>query len=299
MSIASFKKMMSDAEKGKYAVGYFESWNMESLQAVADAAETTHSPVILGFSGIYLYHPRRVVMEHLSSYAKLGNDVCQQISVPSCLIFNESPNIDHVMQAIDLDFGIVMFADDTLGYEDQIKCVSKVVEKAHELSIAVEGEVSAPPGVDGELSSIPDDMNFTDPESARIFVDRTGVDALAVNVGQAHLHGRSEVHLNLPRLMELRDVVPVPLVLHGASSICRADLQEAIRIGVSKINVGSVLKKSYIEAVRCACAGIGKDYNPYEVIGSGMDSDILVAGRLALQKTVEDLMHLFGSSGKA
>ena len=90
----------------------------------------------------------------------------------------------------------------------------------------------------------------------------------------------------------------VPLVLHGGSSISREDLQAAIRLGVRKVNVGSVLKRAYLEALRLALEELGDNFNPYQVIGSGLDEDVLVKGRLASQKVVEDLMCLFGSAGK-
>ena len=88
-----FDELMADAEAGGYAVGYFESWNLESLLAVADAAEEAHSPVILGFSGICLTHPRRIVNDPLSVYAAMGLEVCRKLSVPACLLFNESPQL--------------------------------------------------------------------------------------------------------------------------------------------------------------------------------------------------------------
>ncbi|HEX2524133.1 MAG TPA: class II fructose-bisphosphate aldolase, partial [Terriglobia bacterium] len=79
----------------------------------------------------------------------------------------------------------------------------------------------------------------------------------------------------------------------------RSDLKEAIRLGLKKINVGSILKRSYFEALRRACSSVGEDYNPYEVVGSGLQKDVLTAGRVALQKTVQELMSLFGSAGRA
>ena len=97
---------------------------------------------------------------------------------------------------------------------------------------------------------------------------------------------------------EPKEAVPVPLALHSASSIHRADLEEAARLGTRKINVGSVLKQAYFEAMRCACMKVGDDYNPYDVVGSGLDNDVLAVGRVALQKTVEDLMYSFGSAGR-
>src|SRR5215467_14132394 len=102
MPLVTFQDLMRNADRGEYAVGYFESWNLESLQAAADAAEALHSPVILGFSGIYLPHPLRRAKESLNVYAALGIETCRSLSVPSCLLFNESSQFDWVKKAIDL-----------------------------------------------------------------------------------------------------------------------------------------------------------------------------------------------------
>ena len=292
MPLASFAELMVDAERGGYAVGYFESWNLESILAVCDAAEATRSPVLLGFSGIYLSHPARVVRESLSLYSALGHEAIRRLSIPACLVFNESPNFEWVLEAIALGFGLVMFSDETLGFDGQLEQVRKVTEVAHRAGVAVEGEAAALPGVGGKLSALTENLRLTDPDAARNFIERTGVDAFAVNVGQAHLHGRSRVRLNLARIVDLKQSLKVPLVLHGASSVDRTDLSAAIRLGIRKINVGSALKSVYFEAVRRAIGRVGDSYNPYEVVGSGLDGDILTTGRVALQKTVEDWMIL-------
>jgi fructose-bisphosphate aldolase class II len=125
------------------------------------------------------------------------------------------------------------------------------------------------------------------------------VDALAISVGQVHLHGRSAVRLDLSRVAALKAGVGVPLVLHGATSVTRADLSEAIHRGVRKINVGSILKQTFFEAMRAASTRAGDAYNPYEVIGSGVASDVMAAGRFAMQKVVREYMELFGSAEKA
>jgi fructose/tagatose bisphosphate aldolase len=188
-----------------------------------------------------------------------------------------------------------MFSDETLSFDTQAQRVKQVVVTAHESGVAVEGEAATLPGVGGELSDLPEDLHLTDPNHARLFIERTGVDAFAVNIGQAHLHGRKQVRLNLPRLADLKQALTVPLVLHGASSVDRSDLKQAIRLGIRKINVGSALKRAYFEALRQAAVQAGDDYNPYEVVGSGLAGDVLTAGRTALQKTVEDWMIVFGS----
>jgi len=118
MPLVSFKKMMEDAEKGGYAVGYFESWNLESLQAVWEAAEETRSPVILGFTGRQLPDPRRAVPEELELFTAMGLTFCKLASVPTVFIFNESPYLNSIKKAIDLGFNVVMFSDEKCSYEE-------------------------------------------------------------------------------------------------------------------------------------------------------------------------------------
>ena len=299
MALIPVQAMLAAAQRGGYAIGYFESWSLDSLLAIADAAEAMKSPVLLGFSGIYLPHPERVVADPLGAYAAMGLEVCRSLSVSANLVFNESPHEAWVRSAIELGFGLVMFSDENLAADAQIEKVEEIVQAAHLAGIAVEGEAVALPGVGGSLVEVPEDFRMTDPNAGREFVERTGVDAFAVNIGQAHFHGRRKVPLDLERLGELHNAIPVPLVLHGSSSVDSSDLREAIRLGIRKINVSSCLKQAYLEALRQACSAIGRDYHPYEVIGSGLESDILVAGRTALMKTVEDYLVLFGSTNRA
>src|SRR5512135_3201968 len=151
MPLVSFSELMADAERRSYAVGYFESWNLESLQAAADAAEATRSPVILGFSGLTLPDARRVVHDRLAYYAALGLAACRDLAVPACLLFNESPHLNWVMDAIDQGFNLVMFSDDELPDAAQAAVVRQVVERAHAAGAEVEAEMAGLPGVHGGL----------------------------------------------------------------------------------------------------------------------------------------------------
>jgi ketose-bisphosphate aldolase len=299
MPLVPFHELMGHARQEQYAVGYFECWNFESLMAVADAADATRSPMLVGFSGIYLPHPARVRTEPPGVYASLGLAVCRSASVPAALVFNESPHLDRVLGAVDEGYGLVMFSDGGLALDDQIAMVRQVVAAAHAAGCAVEGEAMALPGVGGDLAGIPNHAPLTEVEIARGFIAQTRIDAFAVNIGQMHFHGRRRVRLDLDRLAALDAALDVPLVLHGASSVHRQDIGKAVQLGIRKINVGSVLKQSYFEALREAAANLPDNYNPYEVIGSGLKNDVLMAGRLALQQKAEELMVLFGSAGKA
>ena len=138
-----------------------------------------------------------------------------------------------------------MFTDETLDEARQMEQVRKAADIAHAAGVAAEGEIDSLPGVGGGLQAAPGETHLTTTERARAFLEATGVDSLAVNVGQVHLHGRAQVRLNLERVSELKSALPVPLVLHGATSILREDLAEAIHRGVRKVNVGSILKRTF------------------------------------------------------
>ncbi len=298
MPLAPFHQLMAAAESGNYAVGYFESWNLESLLAAADAAEEARSPVILGFSGISLTHPNRIVHDPLSVYAAMGLDVCRRLSVPACLLFNESPSLDSVLDSIERGFNLVMYSDETLDLASRKERILQVCRNAHGVGAAVEAEMAALQGLSGQISERPAEMPLTDPREAKRFVAETGIDALAVNIGQVHLHGREKVRLDLELLARLKDVLDLPLVLHGATSVNADSLAAAVRRGIRKINVGSILKQVYFAEMYAACLRVAPDANPYEIIGSGMKHDVLVAGRRALQSAIVDLMRLFGSANR-
>ena len=203
------------------------------------------------------------------------------------------------MESIDCGFGLVMFTNDELSFEEQIKQVKMVVDKAHKNSIAVEGEIMSLSGLGESLINIPEEINFTNIDLAKSFVKQTGVDSFAVNIGQVHTIGDEKVHLDFSSLEKLKENIPVPLVLHGASSVYDVDIVEAIKLGIRKINVGKVLKQTYFEALKSEIVKVNDDYNPYQVVGSGLESDVLISARVELQKEIEGLMKLFRSKGKA
>lgn len=298
MPLVSFHELMAAAERGGYAVGYFECWNLESLQGVLDAAEAAHSPVIVGFSGVNLPDPRRSLPERLALYAALGRAACESTPVPACLLFNESPYLPWIEQAIALGFTMVMFAGEDIPPEELLVGVQETVRLAAGRA-AVEAEMTALPGVVAGLDTAPDHVELTDPDEAAAFVASTGIDALAVSLGNVHLHGRQKVALDLHCLAAIRARVHVPLVLHGGSSIDDESLRHAIRGGIRKINVGSVLRRAFYGAVRAAISEAGEQVNPYEVLGSGLPEDILLRGRQAVRDVAAQKMAVFGSSGHA
>lgn len=295
MPLESIPRLLAGCRAGGYAVGYFESWNLESLQGVLDAAEQTRSPVIVGFSGEFLSGRERLAPERLALYGALGRAAAEASSVPCGFIFNECPDDSWVLAAIESGFNLVMPADPTCSYDGYVRRVQRIVAHAHARQVAVEAELGELPcGVAGHEGH---PGQLTDPEVAQRFVSETGVDLLAVSVGNIHVQLTGETDLDPERLAAIHARVPVPLVLHGGTGIAPQSLQAAIRLGVAKVNYGTYLKQAYLKAVRAAISAESGD--PHDLLGRGGPRDVLVAGRLAVRDAVLQRIGLLGCCGRA
>lgn len=295
MSLEPIGEMMARARAGDYAVGYFESWSIDSLYGVIDAAEAMRSPVIIGFNGEFLSHPGRVVREKLSLYGALGRAAAEAARVPCGFIFNECAQDDWTREAIGAGFNLVMPADAAAEPADYIRRVAEITALAHARGVAVEAEIGELPfGSPGDTShgSAP-----TGAAEAVAFVAATGIDLLAVSVGNIHVALSGQFDLDLDRLGEIAATVPIPLVLHGGSGIASEALKAAIRLGVTKVNYGTYIKQRYLAAIRGAICTEERD--PHVLLGMGSERDLLVVGRNAVREAVLQRLHLLGSAGKA
>ena len=297
MPLESISRMMADCQACGYAVGYFESWNLESLQGVIDAAEQTRSPVIVGFNGEFLSGGGRLAAERLALYGSLGKAAAESSTVPCGLIFNECPVDSWTLAAIDAGFNLVMPADPCCSHADYMGRVKQIVGKAHARQVAVEAEIGELPC--GASGSVEQAGQVTDPEVAERFARETGVDLLAVSVGKIHIHVGGEVDLDLQRLAAIHARLSVPLVLHGGTGITGRSIQSAIRLGVAKINYGTYLKQRYLKAVRNRLSTKESASNPHKLLGMGGPEDMLVAGRLAVRDAVLERIELLGCCGRA
>ncbi len=295
MPLESIDRLTLGCREGGYALGYFESWNLESLQGVLDAAEATRSPAILGFNGEFLSRDGRLAAERLVLYGATGKAAAESSRVPCGLIFNECPNDAWTLDAAEAGFNLVMPSDPHASYDDYVRRVQRIVRHCHQRHVAVEAELGELPcGASGRVEGT---GQLTDPALAERFVRETGVDLLAVSVGNVHVHVGGAQDLDLDRLAAIRDRVQVPLVLHGGTGIAARSLREAIRLGVAKVNYGTYLKQRYLKAVRAVLAEDAG--NPHEVLGLGGPGDVMVAGRLAVRDAVLERIEVLGCCGRA
>jgi len=287
--------MMQKAIDGGYAVGFFESWSIDSLQGAIDAAEATQSPIIVGFNGTFLSGPRRQTEERITWYGALGRAAAESATVPCGVIFNECPYDDRLREAIHAGFNLVMPADANAPHDQYTERVRALTDLAHRHGVAVEAELGELPfGIDDGASH---GGTTTDPGQASRFVADTGIDLLAVSVGNVHVMVQGSQPLDLAHLRQLRKTVSIPFVLHGGTGIEKASLAEAIDLGIAKVNYGTYVKQRYLAALREAVHIEIAD--PHTLLGKGEEDDILVIGRRAVRDAVLERIEWLGCCGKA
>jgi fructose/tagatose bisphosphate aldolase len=203
---------------------------------------------------------------------------------------------DWVMAAASAGFNLVMPADPAASLEDYTLRVKVITAHAHRCGAAVEAELGELPC--GDSGQVADHGRLTDPEAVARFVQETGVDLLAVSVGNIHILVQGQRELDLDKLQAIHHRIPdVPLVLHGGTGIGPSSLRQAIGLGVVKVNYGTCLKRRYAAAVRAALSA--DVANPHRLLGIGGDEDVMVAGRLAVRDAVFERIENLGCCGKA
>ena len=295
MPLESVPAMMRRAREGGYAIGYFESWNLELLYGVVEAAEEARAPVIIGFNGEFLSRPERTGAERLSWYGALGRTAATDAKVPCGFIFNECAQDDWTRAAVAAGFNLVMPADPAAPYDDYVRRVRDLVDYARPRDVAVEAELGELPA--GVPAFSHGEGEKTDPDCARTFVGATGVDLLAVSVGNVHVSLSGRTALDLDHLNAIRRAVEIPLVLHGGTGIADESLRQAVAMGVAKVNYGTGLKQRYLAAVRRALAGDVE--NPHALLGMGGPEDVMVAGRRAVREAVLERLPALSCAGRA
>ena len=274
----TLKEIMSGTEEG-YAVGNFNVHNLEYIQGVAEAVEETQSPAIIAITERPL---RYYGMDYLVKTVEAAD---KNTSVPICLHLDHGDNLDVVFEAVEAGFSSVMYDGSHLPLEENIAKTKKVVEKAAEHDIYAEAELGKLQGIeDGKESN---ESVLTDPDEAKYFAEETGIAALAVAVGTAHGFYDGDPELDFARLREIREKVDIPLVLHGGSGVPEESVQEAIEIGISKVNVGTELKVAFNEGIK----GVWEE-NPDEI----ECTEIMGAARKGVKEKVIEKIKLFESN---
>jgi len=235
--------MLEEAQKNHYAVGAFNYCNAESAQAIAEVGCELRSPVML------ITGPWEVPILGAKMLADIAKWVAAEASVPVCLHLDHATEIELVRECIEAGFPSVMIDASRHNFEENIRLTKMVVDMAHPRGITVEGELGAVGRVDDSTVEGEGESSLTEPDRAAEFVERTGVDALASAIGNAHGIYTQRPILDFERLTAIRNATGIPLVLHGGSGTPADQLHQAIDIGISKVNVASELGRAFLNAI--------------------------------------------------
>ena len=300
------KDLMVPARRNGYGIGAFNVNNLEAVLAVAEAATEEKSPVIVAVT------PGAIKYGGLPYLSRIVRTAAELASVPVALHLDHGEDFETASKCVGAGFTSVMIDGSSLKFEDNTALTKHVVEMAHPKGVSVEAELGRLAGV--EESTVEEkDAILTDPAVAKEFVDRTGVDMLAVAIGTSHgaYKFKAEPKLDFERLKLITKQVSIPLVLHGASSvpswiiekaskygaelggakgIPEEHIQKAISMGIAKINIDTDLRLAFTAAVREVLANSPKEFDPRKILGPAKE---------AMKQVVRGKMRLFGSSGKA
>lgn len=245
--LVSLKELLSQCQKKKTAVAAFNVYNLETILSVNQAANNLKRSVIFSFGESYLDD---VPMELIALNIRFLAEQSQQSMV---LHLDHAKNLSTIKRAIDCGFTSVMYDGSDLSIEENIRNTRAVVEIAREAKVSVEGELGYMNPEDGspnDKTGRADHSEFTRPEMALKYVNETGVDALAIAIGNAHGIYRGEPHLEFSVLKEIAALTGIPLVLHGSSGIPEDQIKKAIGLGICKINVNTELALGAVESIR-------------------------------------------------
>lgn len=282
MSLVTTKELLLNAQKGGYAVGAFNVENMEMVQAVLDAAEKMHAPVIM--------QTTPSTLKYASPDFFYGNvyEAAKDSSVPVALHLDHGSSFELAVKAVRAGYTSIMIDGSHEVYEDNIALTKRVVDMCSAAGVPVEAELGKVGGKEDDLDG-GEGNGFTEPLEAKEFVERTGVSSLAVAIGTAHGIYKGEPKLDFERLSEIRNVVDVPLVLHGASGVPDEAVKESIRRGICKVNFATELRIAYTSGVREVLGGSDSVIDP-KAYGK--------CGRERVSAFVQEKMKVCGCAGK-
>ncbi len=278
--IVDLPSVLVKARRGGYAVGAFNVYNLETVDAVLAGAAELNSPVIIAFGERYLKNfPIRAVSAVVKTMA-------QDSPVPVVLHLDHANRLESIERAIAAGFTSVMIDGSKNPLEENIAVTNRAVALARPKGVSVEAEL----GRITRTGVAAEDL-FTDPAEAVEFMKRTGVDALAVSVGTVHGLYKGKPTLDLERLARIAMDVHAPLVLHGGSGVPEDLIRKAIGLGVAKLNINTEMSIAGVNAVRAFLSAKGNENTRLE--------ELMVEARDAMVGVVKRYIEFLGSAGKA
>ena len=297
MTLHSLSSILNNAIKGNYAVGYFESWDSYSFEAILETAEEEKSPIIMGF-GATMLEDNWLDKNGIEFLAASGRALIKDAKVPVAFLLNETHTLEQAIRGVEAGFNTVMIDSHRWEVDKAKREVKALVDIAHKNNVEVEAEFgSLPDYLGGEIVDVKSYM--TDPAEAKKFVEETGIDCLAVAIGNVHLLTKGSANIDIQRLKDIRSQVSLPIAIHGGTGFPDNQIKEAIANGVAKFNVGTRLKTDYLKSVKEYVTSLDDNCFVHDIVGSHKKSDFLEVGKDSIKANARKFIKLYGSGGMA
>lgn len=288
MSLVNGNEILKKAQQKKYAVGAYNFYNLETLKAILTASQNKNCDVIVQTS------PSAIKYMGIDVIVPMVKSLCKNLTIDVCLNLDHGKDFETIKNCIDAGYTNVMIDASDKTFEQNVEITKKCVEYAHKFGATVEAELGSLKGVEDEV--VAKESLFTNPQQALEFVKKTNIDSLAISIGTSHgaYKFAGESHLDIERLKEIKKLVKIPLVLHGASGVgaklkeefvlsggkignangvSDQNLMEAIKNGICKVNTDTDLRIAFTTGVRNSLEN-AENFNPRDYLGFGMKNVI-------------------------
>lgn len=283
MPLVSSKELLKAAQKGKYAIGAFNVENMEMVMAVLAAAEAQNSPVIMQTT------PKTIRFAGADYYYANVAAAAARSKIPVVMHLDHGNSLALAMTAYRAGYTSIMIDGSKLPFDENIALTKSVVDACHPGNVPVEGELGRVGGKEDDLEN-GDDNPYTDPQEAKEFVERTGVDSLAIGIGTAHGVYKGTPHVNVQRVADIRAVIDVPLVMHGTSGVPDDQVRACVANGICKVNYATDLRIAFTKGIKEYMVKDPDAFDPKKYAATGMEE---------VKQYVMQKMEVVGSAGKA
>lgn len=272
-------QILKDARKDGYAIGGFNTSDLEITQAILEAASKLKSPVIVQTS------EKAIDFAGLENISDIIKNEAKKYEIPVVLHLDHGRSVELVKKCLDVGYTSVMFDGSKLEFGENIRITQEVVKLARGYDASVEAEIGKVGGVEDYIShKYSNSTNFTNPKDAKIFVEETAVHSLAIAFGNAHGIPDPEEKLDFEVLENVAKLVKIPLVFHGASSTPIHDMKKAISLGIAKVNIDTDIRLAFSGAIKDFQKSYPEVYDPREIMTSAKE---------AVKKVVKDKIKQF------
>lgn len=282
--VQNTEDMLRKARREGYAVPAFNIHNLETIQTVVETAQELKSPVILAATPGTMNYAGRAYIQAIAEVAAKQNDI------PIALHLDHHETYESIVESLELGTKSVMIDGSHHTFKENIAISKQVVDTAHAYGATVEAELGKLVGQEDDLVVEAKDAAYTDPDTVAEFVEETGVDSLAVAIGTGHGLYETEPDLDFERLEKIKNLISIPIVLHGASGISKEDVQKCISLGCAKVNISTELKIPFSTGLRAHLMEHPNETDPRKYMGPA---------KARMKEAVKEKIAICMSAGKA